>query len=56
MKDYEYYKEEMNNGVIPVIEGTKGMEENLLLGRILTWLPRKIFGILLDIFKKKDGK
>lgn len=46
MKDYEYYKDEMSRGTVPVIEGQKGMEENLLLGRILTWLPRKIIGLL----------
>lgn len=40
----------MNQGPVPVIAGQKGMEENLLLGRIITWLPRKIYEL---IFKKK---
>ena len=50
MKDYEYYRNEMNNGIPAVIKGQKGMEENLMLGRIITWLPRKIIGLF---FKKK---
>ena len=49
MKDYEYYKEEMNKGTVPVIEGQTAMDEKILLGRILTWLPRKI----ISLFKKK---
>ena len=49
MRDYEYYKDEMDNGIIPFIEGQAGMEENLLLGRIITWLPRKIIGLFKGI-------
>lgn len=54
MRDYEYYKDEMDNGIIPFIEGQAGMEENLLLGRIITWLPRKIIGLFKGT-KRKDN-
>lgn len=49
MEDYEYYQKEMKKGPVPIIQGQGAMEENLLLGRILTWLPRKI----ISLFKKK---
>lgn len=49
MEDYEYYQKEMKKGTVPIIQGQGAMEENLLLGRILTWLPRKI----ISLFKKK---
>lgn len=51
MKDYEYYREEMNNGAPTVIKGQNGLEENLLLGKIITWLPKKIIGLFTK--KKK---
>lgn len=52
MEDYEYYKDEMQKGTIPVITGQKGMEENLLLGRMLTWLPRMLFKGISKLVKK----
>lgn len=52
MKDYEYYWDEMNKDVRPIILGHKAHEENLLLGRILTWLPRKIFCFLKKALKR----
>lgn len=51
MEDYEYYQKEMKKGTVSIIQGQGAMEENLLLGRILTWLPRKI----ISLFKKKDN-
>ena len=53
-KDYEYYRDDMNNGVLPVIKSQSAMEENLLLGRILTWLPRKIIGLFVK--KKRESR
>ena len=52
MKDYEYYWDEANKDVVPIILGQEAYEENLLLGRILTWLPRKIFEFFKRIIKK----
>ena len=52
MKDYEYYWKEMDKGVVPIILGQKAHEENLLLGRILTWLPRKIFSSVKKFVKR----
>lgn len=53
MKDYEYYWEDANKDVVPIILGQEAHEENLLLGRMLTWLPRKIFTLIVKyIFKK----
>ena len=52
MKDYEYYWDEANKDVVPIILGQEAHEENLLLGRILTWLPRKIFEFFKRIIKK----
>lgn len=48
IKDYEYYKDEMNRGPVPVIESQGAMEENIMLGRMITWLPRQI----IKLFKK----
>ena len=53
MKDYEYYKDEMKRDPIQIIEGQGAMDENILLGKMLTWLPRKIFGAIFK--RKKDN-
>lgn len=47
MKDYEYYMDEMNKGTVPVILGQEANEENILLGRIITWLPKKIISMFI---------
>lgn len=47
---YNYYKDEMNKGTVPSIMGIGAVEEKVLLGKILTWLPRKI----IALFSKKD--
>lgn len=46
MKDYEYYYDEMNKGTIANIESSSAMEEKLIIGRILLWLPRKIWKLI----------
>lgn len=51
MNDYEYYKDEMNKGTVPVIKGTSAHSDFLYLGKLLAWLPKKIFRLFR---KKKD--
>ena len=44
-KYYDYYKDEMNKGTVPSIMGNSAVEEKVLLGRAITWLPRKIISL-----------
>lgn len=53
MKDYEYYRDEMDKGVVPFIEGQAGVDDKVYLGKVLTWLPRKIINAIKRIFTKE---
>lgn len=51
---YNYYKEDMNKGTVPSIMGSSAVEEKVLLGKILTWLPRKIISLFSS--KRRGSK